>query len=397
MSITTDGHALLPELVALRRALHSAPEVGLHLPNTQATVLAELDGLGLEITTGTDTTSVVAVLRGAHGGPVVLLRGDMDGLPVVEQTGLPFASANGAMHACGHDLHTAALVGAARLLSARRDELHGSVIFMFQPGEEGYGGAKIMLEEGVLEAAGTRPVAAYGIHVITGPNGVFSMRPGPAMASSSTLRIRIVGEGGHGSQPASAFDPVPALTETVSALQSMVTRRFSVFDPVVLTVTQLSAGEAINVIPESASLGATVRALSDESLATLAIETERIATGIAAAHRCRAEVEFETVYPVTKNDAGTTAAAMMTLSDVFGPGRVEVMSEPRMGSEDFSFVLHEVPGTFVFLQATPSELDPSGVPYNHSPRVLFDDSVLGDQSAALAALALSHLGVSATA
>jgi hippurate hydrolase len=175
----------------------------------------------------------------------------------------------------------------------------------------------------------------------------------------------------------------------------MVTRRFSVFDPVVLTVTQLSAGEAINVIPDSASLGATVRALSDKALETLAVETNRIASGIASAHGCRAEVWFETIYPVTANDPGTTAAAMMTLSDVFGPGRVETMPEPRMGSEDFSFVLHEVPGTFIFLQTTPPELDPATVAYNHSARVLFDDSVLGDQAAALAALALSHLGASA--
>ena len=386
-----EAQAILPELVALRRSLHSEPETGLDLPLTQKKILAALEGLDLDITLGVKSTSVVAVLRGAEPGPVVLLRGDMDALPVAELTDLDYASVNGAMHACGHDLHVAGLVGAAKLLCAQQQDLSGSVIFMFQPGEEGHDGASLMIDEGVLDAAGERPVAAYGIHVRPGPLGVFRTKPGTLMAGANELRITVKGSGGHSSQPQTAVDPVPALTEIATALQTMATRRFSAFDPIVLTVTQLSAGEAINVIPDTARLGASVRTLSEESLDRVIVESKALAEGIAAAHGCSAEVDFTIRYPVTSNDAGRTREALTGLRELFGEDRVLESRDPLMGSEDFSLILNEVPGTFLFLGATPPSVNPVTAGWNHSPRVLFDDSVLGDQAAALAQLAYNRL------
>jgi len=386
-----DAVAILPDLVALRRALHADPELGLDLPRTQQKVLDALEGLPLEITTGTRTTSVVAVLRGGRPGPAVLLRGDMDALPIEETTGLEFASTNGTMHACGHDLHTAGLVGAARLLSDRRDELHGSVIFMFQPGEEGHGGAKVMIEEGLLDAAGERPVAAYAIHVAPGPRGLFATRSGAVAAGSNQLFVTVDGRGGHGSQPHQTLDPVPAAAEIVLALQSFVTRRFDAFDPVVLSVTRLSTGEgAVNVIPEQVELAATVRNMSPASLATLQEGLPRVIEGVAAAHGLTADVRFDTMYPVTVNDPAETAETVDVLQGVFGEQRVVIMPTPMMGSEDFAFVLDEVPGTFIALMTSPPDADPSTIEWNHSPRVLFDDAVLGDQAAALASVAFAR-------
>ncbi|MBF4994239.1 amidohydrolase [Arthrobacter gandavensis] len=386
-----EGQDLLPELVSLRRDIHREPEVGLHLPRTQQKILDALDGLGLEITTGRALSSVTAVLRGGEDGPSVLLRGDMDALPVEELTDLEYASTNGAMHACGHDLHVAGLVGAARLLAAQQRDISGNVIFMFQPGEEGDGGAGLMIEEGVLEAAGEKPVAAYGVHVRPGPLGVFRTRPGTLMAGANELRITVHGSGGHGSQPHNALDPVPALVEIAGALQVMATRKFSVFDPIVLTITQLEAGRAINVIPDSARLGASVRTLSAESMDRLIVETKALADGIAAAHGCTAEVSFEILYPMTENDPSRTFQAMRELREMFGEERVLQSRDPLMGSEDFSLVLQKIPGAFLFLGATPPDVDPETAAWNHSPRVLFDDSVLADQAAALAQLAFNRL------
>ncbi|MSR99441.1 M20 family metallopeptidase [Arthrobacter sp. BL-252-APC-1A] len=386
-----EGQDLLPDLVSLRRDIHREPEVGLHLPRTQQKILDALDGLGLEITTGKSLSSVTAVLRGGEDGPSVLLRGDMDALPVQELTDLEYASTNGAMHACGHDLHVAGLVGAARLLAAQQRDISGNVIFMFQPGEEGDGGAGLMIEEGVLEAAGEKPVAAYGVHVRPGPLGVFRTRPGTLMAGANELRITVHGSGGHGSQPHNALDPVPALVEIAGALQVMATRKFSVFDPIVLTVTQLEAGRAINVIPDTARLGASVRTLSAESVDRLIVETKALADGIAAAHGCTAEVSFEILYPMTENDPSRTFEAIRELRELFGEERVIQSRDPLMGSEDFSLVLQKIPGAFLFLGATPPEVDPETAAWNHSPRVLFDDSVLADQAAALAQLAFNRL------
>src|SRR6516225_1658260 len=281
MAVTDDAAAIAGEIAGLRHAIHAEPEVGLDLPLTQQKVLAALDGLPLEVSTGTALTSVTAVLRGTGnpGGPVVLLRGDMDALPVTERTGLDYASTHdGAMHACGHDLHTAMLAGAARLLSARRDELAGSVVFMFQPGEEGYGGARYMIEEGVLDAAGERASAAYALHVASAelPFGVFSGRGGPMMAAAEALDITVHGRGGHGSQPHHAADPIPVASEIVTALQVVVTRNFDIFDPVVITVGSFHAGTTNNVIPDEAKMEVTIRSFSPESRALVRESAVRV-------------------------------------------------------------------------------------------------------------------------
>src|SRR5580658_1317008 len=295
------------EIAELRHAIHQEPEIGLDLPKTQQKVLAALDGLPVEISTGSGLSSVTAVLRGggqAGGsgtGPVVLLRGDMDALPVTEETGLPYASRiPGAMHACGHDLHTAMLAGAARLLCARQAELPGTVIFMFQPGEEGYAGARQMISEGVLAAAGSRPVAAYGLHVTSNRLrcGMFSTRPGPMLAAADQITVTVHGRGGHASQPHRAADPVPAACEIVLALQTLVTRKFDVFDPVVITVGSFHAGTTDNVIPDQATFLATARSFSAEARKSLAELVPRLARDIAAAHGLTADAQYATEYPV---------------------------------------------------------------------------------------------------
>ncbi len=392
-----DGAEILPDLVELRRAIHADPELGLDNPRTQERVLNALADLPLEITLGKKLTSVTAVLRGGKPGPTVLLRGDMDGLPGDELTGLPYAAKTGTMHACGHDMHTAGLVGAAKILAKNRDQIAGNVIFMFQPGEEGYAGAQIMIEEGVLDAAGDRPIGAYAIHVAPGPRGVFATRTGAAAAGSNRLDVTIKGRGGHGSQPHLAIDPVVPAAEVVLAIQSFVTRKFDAFDPVVVSVTQFNTGDnAQNVIPESVKLGATIRTMTAQSLERIDAGLRQVITKTAEAHECTAEVNFHRLYPATINDVETTDLAVRDMRDIFGQQRVQVVPSPMMGSEDFAFVLDEVPGTFVGLLATPPDMDPTKAEFNHSPRAVFDDAILGDQAAALAAMAYGRLADAAS-
>jgi amidohydrolase len=391
LEVTASFH---DDLVALRRRLHQVPEIGLELPLTQEIVLDSLADLELEITTGTSVSSVMAVLRGTagdHTGRVVLLRGDMDALPVVETSGETFAATGDAMHACGHDLHTAGLVGAARLLAARRSELRGDVVFMFQPGEEGWNGAGAMIDEGVLEVAGRRADAAYGLHVFANmlPLGVVSSRPGPLMAASSGLYVTVRGAGGHGSRPHAAVDPIVVAAEIVTALQTVVTRQLDLFDPVVITVGTFHAGTRRNIIPETAAFEATVRTLSEAQLLAVEQASVRLCEQIAAAHGCRAEVRFEREYPETVNDADATAFALGVAADLFGPERVHPLANPLMGSEDFSRVLAEVPGCYLFVGACPG--DPDTSPGNHAPGARFDDSVLGDCARLLAELAVRDL------
>ena len=386
--------ALQPELVALRRALHQEPEIGLELPLTQAKVLAALEGLPLEITLGEKLSSVTAVLRGALPGPVVLLRGDMDALPVQETSGLPYASTvPGVMHACGHDLHTAGLVGAARLLCERREGLAGSVVFMFQPGEEGAGGARIMVHEGVLDAGGSRPVAAYALHVAASvlPNGWVATRPGPIMAAADVLTVTMRGRGGHGSTPHLALDPVPAACEAVTALQTMVTRRFDAFDPVVVAVGSFHAGTTDNVIPDDAVFAATVRSFSPEARDRVLAEAPRLVRGIGEAHGLTVDAVVTEGYPVTVNDPAETAYATAAAGQLLGAERSIDMPRPVAGSEDFALIGAQVPSAYLLLGACPPDRDPLTAPYNHSPEAAFDDAVLGDAAALLAELALGRL------
>jgi amidohydrolase len=392
--------AIGPDLIALRRRLHRIPELGLSLPLTQRAVLEALDGLDLEITLGESLSSVVAVLRGrageepvAGGRPVVLLRGDMDALPVTEDLPLDFVSEHvGRMHACGHDLHVAGLVGAARILHELRDELEGDVVFMFQPGEEGPGGAKPMLDEGLLEAAGRRVDAAYALHVYSSehPLGTWFGRPGPLMAAADEVKVRVVGEGGHGSQPFRAKDPIPVACEIVVALQTLVTRQFDVFDPVVITVGKFVGGTKDNIIPDDAVFEATLRSLSEKARSEMAHKIELLATRLAEAHGLTVEFEYLPGYPVTVNDEGEYAFAKDTIVDLFGADRYVHQRDPEMGAEDFSFVGQEVPSAYVNLSACPAP-DFASAPDNHSPRADFDDSVVPDGAALLAELALRRL------
>ncbi|WP_262000578.1 MULTISPECIES: M20 family metallopeptidase [Microbacterium] len=392
MTLLDDAQVLLPELVALRRAIHADPELGLELPRTQRRVLDALETLGLEVVLGEGLSSIAAVVRGAHPGPTVLLRADMDALPLVEDTGLDYAATGERMHACGHDLHVAGLVGAAHLLAGRREELHGDVLLMFQPGEELGDGAKRMLAEGLLETTGSRPVAAFGIHVVPGEYGVFSTRPGALMAGAIEVEITVTGAGGHASAPHLTRDPVPVAAELVTALQTFVTRRFDVFDPVVLSVTQLHAGgPARNIIADTATLVASVRVLSHESSARVQTELPALVREIAAAHGCTAQVDVTVLCAPTVNDARAVERVRATLRGLFGDERVWETAHPVMGSEDFSFVLEQVPGAFLFLRATPAEVDLETASPNHSPTVVFDDAVLADQAVALAAFAMETL------
>ncbi|MEV0622789.1 M20 family metallopeptidase [Nonomuraea sp. NPDC050404] len=394
MSFTESAQDMRDELVRLRHSLHTTPELGLHLPRTQEKVLTALEGLPLEIQTGKALSSVTAVLRGGRPGPAVLLRGDMDALPVTEKNDLPYISQlPGQMHACGHDLHTTMLAGAAHLLSARREELAGDVIFMFQPGEEGHEGAKHMITEGVLDAAGARPVAAYGMHVVSSmlPPGLFASRPGPIMAAADTFCVTVKGRGGHGSSPHRALDPIAAGCEMVTALQTMVTRTFDVFDPVVVTVGSFHGGSADNVIPDDARFEATVRTFSKHNRELVKRRLVEVVQGVAAAHGLRVEASFGMGYPVTVNDDGEAEFVGKTADELFGPGRYFVSPQPVMGSEDFSYVLENVPGAFVFLGACPPDRDPATAPYNHSPEAVFDDAVLPDGAALYASLAFARL------
>ena len=382
MSIIDDAGAVHDDLVQLRRSLHREPELGLDLPRTQERVLAALEGLPLDITTGTSLTSVTAVLRGGDGSGrrTVLLRGDMDALPVAERTGLDFAASGERMHACGHDLHTAMLVGAARVLCAHRERLSGDVVFMFQPGEEGWDGAAHMVDEGVLDASGRRADAALALHVTSGmlPRGVFATRPGPVMSAADVLRVTVRGAGGHGSSPHRSRDPIPAACEMVTALQTFVTRRFDVFDPVVITTGVFHAGSQHNVIPDSAYFEATVRSFSESAHQRVLAESVRVCQGIASAHGLEVDAVAEALYPVTVNDGREVLAVQAAVEDVYGAHRWLTLPNPVAGSEDFSRVLDAVPGAMVFLGACPPERDPATAPFNHAAEAVFDDSVLAD-------------------
>jgi amidohydrolase len=401
-AVRDEAAGQLAAAVELRRILHRWPEVGNELPITQEQVLAAIESLPLDVTVHETTSGVAALLTGAKPGPTVLLRGDMDALPLHEDTGLEFSSGHDdQMHACGHDTHTAMLVGAARLLADRAGDLAGRVLFMFQPGEEGEHGARFMLDEGLLDVPplsdGTpSPVTgAFALHITSMlPTGWLTCRGGPTMASADTLLITITGKGGHASEPFRAVDPIPVACEIVQALQTMVTRTIDVFDPSVVTVGRITAGTTDNIIPETAQIEGTIRAVSEATRARVHSNIARVAEGIAAAHGVAVSVEIDSGYPVTVNDNDFAGNALSLAQLVAGTGSVLELPHPIMGAEDFSYVLQRVPGSMMFLGGTAPGVDPSTAAPNHSNRVVFDEQAMTTGIAMYAAVALDHLAPS---
>ncbi len=388
-----EAQEIQDELVTLRRRFHQEPEIGLDLPKTQAKILAALDGLGLEVTTGKSLTSVTAVLRGAKSDKTVLLRADMDALPVTELADLPYKSQiDGAMHACGHDLHVSMLIGAAKLLVKNKSQLNGDVVFMFQPGEEGFDGAGHMIKEGVLTASGRKADSTYGIHVSSSstPTGAFTTKGGTMMASADEIHVTVLGMGGHGSQPHTAKDPIPVAAEMVSALQLMITRSFDAFDPVVITVGQFHAGTKANIIPDTAEFQATIRTFSPENRVRIKTEAVRLCTSIAEGYGLKADVKVVEQYPVTVNNDSHAQFVGKVAAELFGKDAYMDMPHPIAGAEDYSRVLEAVPGSYMFLGASVDE-DFMNSEVNHSPRAMFDDSVLYRGTAMLSELAVRSL------
>ena len=364
-----------PATIALRREIHADPELGLDCPRTRDKLKAALAGLPLVIRDSASTSGFVALLDGTGAGDAsrtVLLRGDMDALPIREATGLDFASrTHGTMHACGHDSHSAMLAAAARLLCARRNTFAGKILFMFQPGEEGHHGAREMIAEGLLDDP--TPAAAFALHIWPNlPGGAVACRPGAMLASTDTLRARIVGKGGHAAMPHDAIDPVPVAAEIVLALQTEIARRTPVTtDPVVLSITKISAGTTHNVLPEAVELLGTLRTLSPAGRARTRAAFKRICTHVALAHGCKAEVEIDPGYPATVNDP----RAVALIERLAGTDYI-LAPAPSMGGEDFSYVLERIPGAMAFLGVAPGGGDPLARAPLHNPAMLIDETTM---------------------
>ena len=370
------GEGLLPGAVALRRAIHQEPEIGLDCPKTTAKIKAALADLPLEIREGPSTSGLVAILKGSDNGRTVLLRGDMDALPLTEDTGLEFQSRTfGAMHACGHDTHVAMLAAAARALCAERDRLAGTVMFMFQPGEEGWHGARFMIEDGLL--SDPAPDAAFALHVNPNlPSGMFAGKAGPLLAAADVVRIRVRGAGGHAAHPHAAIDPIPVACEIVTALQSYMTRRISPTEPAVLTIAKIEAGTTNNIIPEDAYLLGTLRTMSEATRETAHAGVRQLVSHIAAAHGAEGEAEFERGFPVTVCDGRIVELVRQTAVGLYGEDAWTPLSSPELGAEDFSYVLQQTPGAMAFLGATPKGGDFRSCCALHSNRMVLDEAVM---------------------
>jgi amidohydrolase len=401
-TLREEAQDLQAETVGLRRRLHERPEVGNELPVTREAVLEAIEGLPLDVTLHETTSGIAALLTGSRPGPTVLLRGDMDALPLHEDTGLDFASHDdGQMHACGHDTHTAMLVGAAKLLAGRRDEIPGRVLFMFQPGEEGHHGARCMLDEGLLdlpplEDGSPSPVTgAFALHITSAlPTGWVSTRGGAVMASADRFVIKLTGKGGHASEPYRTVDPIPVACEIVQAIQSMVTRRIDVFDPAVVTVGRIVAGTTNNIIPETAEIEGTIRAVSERTRGQVHEGLRRVAEGVASAHGTEVDIDVIAGYPVTSNADEFAEFTIDVATELIGGDHVVRLPHPVMGAEDFSYVLNEIPGTMMFIGGTHPDRNLATAAPNHSNRVTFDEDAMPDGIALYSAMALRHLGAS---
>lgn len=379
---------MAPELVETRRAFHRIPELGFEEHETAALVAERLRALGLEPRTGVGGTGVVALIEGAHPGRTLMLRADMDGLPIEERTGLPFSSTHaGRMHACGHDAHIAMLLGAAEILAGRRDEIHGAVKLVFQPAEEGLAGARAMIEDGVLADP---PVdAAIGCHIWnTLPVGQVGVREGPLMANSDTVRITIEGQGGHGAMPHLSSDAIVAAGHVVTALQTVVSRRVSPLEPAVVTIGTISGGYKNNVIADRVEMDGTVRTFDEDLWHGMPGQIETVVAGVCAALGVRGTVEYTRGYPVVVNDPEMTALVRDAAREAAGEERV-VYPERSMGGEDMSFFLRAVPGCFFFV-GSQNAARGATKPHHH-PEFEIDEDALLTGVKVLVASALKYL------
>ncbi|CAN5865222.1 M20 aminoacylase family protein [soil metagenome] len=372
------------KIVALRRDIHREPELGFDTEKTAGKVLAAIEGLPLDVETGVAQNGIVAMLRGEGEGPTVALRADMDALPIQEETGLPFASeTEGRMHACGHDGHTSMLVGAAHTLSGMRDRLSGTVKFVFQPAEEGGGGGKVMVDEGVADDVSS----IFALHLWPGlPFGKVATKAGPIMAAADAFEMEIKATGGHGAMPHLASDAIVIAAQVVTALQTIVSREVDPVEPAVLTVGEIGAGTAFNIIPEKARLGGTVRTLNADLRKRMPERMEELARGVAKGMRGDANLDYTFSYPVTVNDEGAAGHVLSVAEELFGDESVLELPNPSMGAEDFAYFLEKLPGAFIWLGVGE---DVSGL---HTSRLAFDEEILPRGSALLAALALSRSG-----
>jgi hippurate hydrolase len=376
--------AIAGEAVLWRRDLHRRPELLYALDETSAFVAEKLSAFGLdEVVTGVGGSGVVGILRGRPGNRAVALRADMDALPIEEITGAPWASQKpGAMHACGHDGHTATLLAAARHLAAERD-FAGTVVFVFQPAEEGGAGARAMIEDGLFQRFPVDEI--YGIHNLPGlPVGRFAVRPGAIMASTDRFYIDILGRGGHAARPHETIDPILVGAQLVTALQSIVARNTDPLASGVVSVTTFHAGNTDNVIPQTARLSGTVRALDEKVRADLEASVGRIATTVAATFGAEARIAYERGYPVTVNHAGPAARVGDAIEGLFGGSAVNRAGAPLMAAEDFSYYLERVPGAYFFMGNGPS----AGL---HHPAYDFADDAIAPGAAVWAALARASL------
>ncbi|WP_162605507.1 M20 metallopeptidase family protein [Jiangella ureilytica] len=379
------------DLIDLRRTLHQNPELALDLPVTRQLLVDALEPLGLTMHTSASCSSLAVVVPGAEPGPTVLLRADMDGLPVVEESGEEFSSTNGNMHACGHDLHMAGLVGAVHQLHSRREEFTGDVLAVFQPGEEGAGGAALMISEKAHLLTGQKPIASYGLHVLSfAETGVFYCREGEVMGAAMLFELELLGRGGHAARPHTALDPISTAALVVQAIQTFVAQNSAPGDPIVVTVGSIVAGTAANVIPSRALLKVSLRAASHETARAAYEKIRGIATAIAVAYGLGLRAEIGPDLGPTVTDAEGVALVRRSVADLYGAARYRELVVPEMISEDFSQFLEETGGAFVLVGAAVG--DPSHpLPTNHSPEARFDDSVVPDMSSLLADLAIRRL------
>jgi amidohydrolase len=396
--------ALEPKIIAWRRDIHQNPELSNREVRTAKLVADQLRKLGIEMKTGVAKTGVVGLLKGGKPGPVVALRADMDALPVIEESDLPFKSTVkteylgqqvGVMHACGHDAHVAILLGVAEALASVRDQIPGTVKFIFQPAEEGpppgeTGGAPLMVAEGVLE--NPTPAAIFGLHVISGiPAGMITYRSGPFMASADWLYITVKGKQTHGAWPWSGIDPVVTSAQIVTGLQNIVARQIDVSkEPAVVTVATIHGGTRKNIIPDQVEMTGTIRTFDEGMRQDVHARIKHIAESIAEANHAHADVKVEKAVPVTVNDPALTEKMLPTLKRIGGDGG----SRPHqrvMVAEDFSYFQEKVPGLFYFVGITPKDQDMAAAAPNHSPRFYIDETGLLQGARSLAALAVDFL------